>query len=180
MINLIPKEEKKKMIVDFYYRLAILSAVALNLCVLIALLSMLPAYFISSIKDSSIGAKLETQKREPSLSLGEESRLLIKDIDNKLALVEKFEKNKFFVSVQVINAVLLKKRPDIKITQILYENDEIKGKKISIAGTAPSREVLLMFRRALEEDILFKNVDLPVSNFVKGSNISFFMSLISS
>ena len=180
MINLIPKEEKKKMIIDFYYRLAILFVVTLDFCILIALFSMTPAYFISSTKDSLISAKLETQKLEPLTSLGKESLALAKDIDNKLILVEKFEKNKFLLFVNVINAILLKKRPDIKITKISYENNEISGKKISINGTAPSREVLLLFRRALEDEPAFKNVVLPISNFMKGSNINFSISLTSS
>lgn len=180
MINLIPREEKKKMIADFYYRLAILVVVTLSFCVLVALLSMLPSYFISSIKNSAISAKIEAQKLEPSPISEEESSALVKDTNNKLALIEKFEKNKFYLSIQVINAIILKKRPDIKVTQILYENDGADGRKISIAGMAPSREVLLLFRRTLEGDAAFTNVILPISNFVKGSNISFFMSLTSS
>jgi len=67
---------------------------------------------------------------------------------------------------------------NIKITDISYENDSLNGKKISIQGTAPSREVLLSFRQAFENDNTFKQVDLPISNFVKGSNIQFYLSLI--
>lgn len=180
MINLIPREEKRKMIADFYYRLAVLVVVALGFCVLIALLSILPSYFVSSVKNSAISAKIAAQKLKLSSSSEEKLLALVKDTDNKLALIEKFEKNKFYLSIQVINSIILKKRPDIKITQILYENNEANGRKISIAGMAPSREVLLLFRRALEDDTAFTNVILPISNFVKGSNISFFMSLTSS
>jgi hypothetical protein len=68
--------------------------------------------------------------------------------------------------------------PDIKITQILYDNTVAKGdKKVNIQGTAPSRERLLIFRQALEGNPAFKKVDLPISNFVKGSNIQFSLSL---
>ena len=180
MINLIPKEEKKKMIIGFYYRLALLFAVMLDFCILVVFFSILPSYFVSSMKDSLINEKLETQKLEPLPSFGEESLALLNDLDNKLVLVEKFEKNKFLLSVNVINAILVKKRSDIKITRISYENNVINGKKISITGTAPSREVLLSFRRALEDEPSFKNIVLPISNFVKGSNINFFISLMSS
>lgn len=177
MINLIPKEEKKKMITDFYYKLAILFVVMLDFCILVAFFSILPSYFISSIKYSLISAKLENQKLEPLSPLGEESLALVKDIDKKLVLVENFEKNKFLLSVQVINAILSEKRPDIKITQILYENNEINGRKISLTGIASSREVLLSFRQTLEDNPTFKNVVLPISNFVKGSDINFYLSL---
>ncbi|MBU0999320.1 hypothetical protein KKG24_03395 [Patescibacteria group bacterium] len=180
MINLIPKEEKKKMIKAFYYRLGILFVVMLNLCLLVAFFSILPSYFISSVKNSLINTRLENQKLKLLPPLGEESLALIKDIDNKLSLVEKFEKNKFLVSSEVINAILLQKIPDIKITQILYKNDEINGRKISITGIAPSREVLLLFRQLLEDSPAFTSVDLPISNFVKGSDINFHLSLIPS
>ncbi|MFA5840979.1 MAG: hypothetical protein WC847_01755 [Candidatus Paceibacterota bacterium] len=180
MINLIPKEEKKKMTMGFYFKLGILFFFMVDFCILVAFFSFLPSYFISSVKYSLIGEKLEAQKLEPLPPLGEQSLALVKDINSKLDLIEKFEKNRFLVSGKVINSILLKKRSDIKITQILYENSEAKGKKISITGSAPSREVLLLFRQALEDSPNFKNIDLPVSNFVKGSNISFYLTLIPS
>lgn len=168
------------MTVSFHYRIAVLFLIMLNLCILIVFVSILPSYFISSVKNTLVDAKLETQKREPLPLIGEQSLAAIKDTNNKLDLVENAEKNEFLVSVKVINALLLKKRPDIKITQILYENDGVGGKKINITGTAPSREVLLLFRLALEDGPAFKNVNLPISNFVKGSDIQFYLSLIPS
>lgn len=178
MINLIPKEEKKKMTADFYFRITVLFLITLSFCLLIASISILPAYFFSSMKNVLANTKLEIQKLEPITLSGEQSLLVVKDINKKLDLVESAEKNKFLPSVKVINSILLKKRPDVKITQILYENDATKGKKISITGTAPSREVLLLFRRSLEDSSNFKSIDLPISNFVKGSNIQFYLNLI--
>jgi hypothetical protein len=180
MINLIPKEEKKRMTTDFYFRITVLFLVLFGSCILIASIAILPSYFFSSMKNVLADTKLEIQKREPLPLLGEQSLLIIKDINKKLDLVESSEKNKFLPSQKVINSILLKKRPDIKITQILYENDVAKGKKISITGTAPSREVLLLFRKALEDSSNFKSINLPISNFVKGSNIQFYLNLIPS
>ncbi|MDD5721006.1 MAG: hypothetical protein PHT16_00970 [Candidatus Pacebacteria bacterium] len=177
MINLIPKEEKKEKVIDFYFRLVILFIAMLDFCILVAFFSLLPSYFISSVKHSLTSARLENQKLEPLPLQGEDSLVLLKDINNKITLVEKFEKNKFPLSVKVINAILLNKRPDIKITEISYENNGTSEKKISITGVAPSREVLLLFREALENSSSFKNVNLPISNFVKGSNINFNLSL---
>jgi hypothetical protein len=178
MINLIPKEEKKRMTMDFYYKIFVLFFIMAGLSVLVALVAILPAYFLSSVKYSLVNTKLETQKGEPLPQEGEQTIAMIKDINNKLSLVENAEKNKFPPSVKVINAVLLEKRSDIEITKISYENNPVSGKKISITGTAPSREVLLLFREALENSPSFKSVDLPISNFVKGSNIQFYLNLI--
>jgi hypothetical protein len=178
VINLIPKEEKKQMTIDFYFRLGLLFLMMLDFCMVVLFVSVLPSYFLSSVKVTLVNTKLENQKREPLPLLGKQSLAEIKDINNKLDLVDNAEKNKFTLSVRVINSIILGKRSDIKITQIVYENNPISGKKISITGTAPSREVLLLFRQALEDNSTFKNVDLPISNFVKGSNIQFNLNLI--
>lgn len=180
MINLIPKEEKKKMVKFFYYKVVILFLVMMSLIVLMAFISILPAYFLSSVKNNIINTKLAIQKLEPMPKPDEETLGVIKELNDELDVIERARKNQFTISKNVINAIILKKLPDIKISDISYENDPVKGKKVSIQGTAPSREVLLLFRLALEDDVAFSRVDLPISNFVKGSNIKFYLSLIPS
>ena len=177
MINLIPKEEKKRMTTDFYCRVLVLFLLMFGFSVFVASASLLPAYFISAIKDSISNTKLETQKNDAAPSSGEQALAVIKDMNNKLGLVENAEGNKFLISEKVINAVILKKTPNIKIIQILYQNDPILGKNINVLGSAPSREELLQFQQALGDDPAFKNVNLPISSFVKNSNIQFDLTL---
>ena len=178
MINLIPKEEKKRMTVDFYCRLASLFLIALDFCILVALISILPAFIFSSIKENTVNTELEAQKAEPIPSPDQQTLSTINDLNSKLTVVENAEKNKFSVSEKVIDDIIAVKMPDIRITQFLYNDDPMSGKKISLQGTAPSREVLLLFSQALQDSPNFKNVDLPISNFVKGSNIQFSLSLV--
>jgi len=177
MINLIPTEEKSRMITNFHLRLAILFILAASFVMFFACSALLPAYILSSVKNSAINKKLELQKKEPLPQPGEQSLATIKDLNSKLSLVENIENNKFLISEKIINEILSKKNSQIKITQILYQIDPIQGKKITLLGTAPSRELLLSFRQALEDDPNFKNVILPISNFVKISNIQFNLSL---
>ena len=176
MINLIPKEEKKKMVLDFYSRLVVLLFVALDFCILVAFLSLLPSYFISTVKDDFLDTKLELQKEE-DIARGQQSLVRVKEVNEKLDILEGAAKNQFLLSAKVVNAILLKKRSDIKISRIFYEDNQTQGKKITLTGTAPSREILLLFSRALSDDSTFKSVNLPVSNFVKGSNIQFSLTL---
>lgn len=178
MINLIPNQEKKAKVRDFYFRLVVIVLAVVGSCVLVASAATLPAYFLSSVKRNIANEKLILQKSEPVPLIDQDSLRAIFELNNKLNLIEKAKKNKYNISEKVINEVMLKKMSDIKINQITYENDPTSGKKISVYGTAPSRERLLFFRRALEEDTAFQKVDLPISNFVKGSNIEFYISLI--
>ncbi len=180
MINLIPKEEKKKITRGFYCRLLILFLLAGSFSIIIVLVAILPSYFFSSTQNSIINTKLEIQKNELAPLPDQQTLAIIKDLNNKLSLIERAENNKFLISKKVINAIISEKILGIKITDISYENDPLKGKKISIQGNAPSREVLLSFRLALENNNLFRQIDLPISNFVKGSNIQFYLSLIPS
>ncbi len=183
MINLIPKEEKVKMIRGFYYRLAVVFLLAFSFPILIGVGVMTPSYFLIYVKQDLVDKKLEKQKTEPVPLPDQETLAVIKDVNNKLSIVERARKNDFIFSQKVIAAILVEKIPNVKITGISYEinsqNEEsLESRKISIEGTAPSREVLLLFRQALEDSSAFKSVDLPISNFVKGSNIQFYLNLI--
>ena len=165
------------MMTDFHHKLFILFSMVINFCILIAFVSILPAYFVSLSKENSSNLKLQIQKTEGLPATGEQSLNTIEDVNSKLNLVEKAEQNKFLPSVKIINAIVLNKRSDIKITQILYQNDPTLGKTVSITGLAPSRDILLLFQQALEQNPNFKNVNLPISNFVKGTNIQFSLNL---
>ena len=180
MINLTPNEEKKKMSKDFYFRLATIFFTMFSVSLLVASVTILPSYFLSVVEKNSIDTKLELQKNE-SIPLPDQGTLaIIEDLKNKLNLIENVPKNGAVFSQKIINEVVLKKMPGIKITEISYQNDVVKGEIININGVAPNREILLSFRRALEDDPAFSKVDLPISNFVKGSNIIFYLSLIPS
>ncbi len=178
MINLIPNEEKKKMSKDFYFRLVTVLFVMLSISLLIASIVILPTYFLFSTEEDSINTELELQNSESIPLLDQNTLVVIKDLGNKLNLIEDTQKNKFVFSQKVINEIILKKIPSIKITKISYQNNPQTGRKINISGKAPSREVLLSFRRALEDNVAFSKVDLPISNFVRGSDIEFYLSLI--
>src|SRR3989338_2113019 len=156
MINLIPNEEKKKKVKDFYFRFLVMFFTVLGFSILIASASILPAYFISSVKKNLINTKLEIQKNEPIPSPDQTTLAIVEDLNNKLSLIEKTEVNKYIISQKIIKEIMAEKMPDIKITGILYQNNLTKGKTININGTAPNRERLLLFRQALENNIAFK------------------------
>lgn len=177
MINLIPNEEKKKMVRGFYYRAATVFLFALSITMLIASITLLPSYFFSREKKSLNSKKLDTQAAQVGSLKDQEVFAAVSNLDRELTLIEKAGKNKFLPSERVIKAIILRKVKDVKITQFSF-NESREEMKVGINGTASSRETLLLFRQALENDPSFKKVDLPISNFIKGSNIKFYLSLI--
>src|SRR3989338_3457107 len=123
MINLIPKEEKNKMVRGFYYRLAVVYLLALSFPILIGAIVIVPSHFLVYIKSDLANKKLEAQKAEPVPIPDQKTLATIADTNHKLSLVETAQNNKFIFSARVINAIVLKKTPNIKITGISYENN---------------------------------------------------------
>ncbi len=180
MINLIPNEEKKKMIRDFYLRLMAVFFMMLGFSTLVATASLLPAYFAAKAKKNLAVAELVRLEKEPIPELDQEAMASVDELKKKLVLIETAEKEKFELSARIIDEILTEKMSDIKINSIHYEIDPSNGRKITVAGVAPSRERLLIFRQALEQNKAFTRVDLPISNFIKGADITFFLTLYSS
>ncbi len=161
----------------FYYKILVLFFIASGFSIFVLSVSLSPSYFLSRTKVSFIHTKLETQKKEAVPVPDRQTVADIASLDKKLQVIEKTENTSFIISEKVINSIIRKKTFEIKISKISYQTDSIKGKNIIVGGTSPSREVLLLFRKALEDDPTFKNVDLPISNFVKGSDINFSLTL---
>jgi hypothetical protein len=177
MINLIPNQEKKRMIKDFYFRLAVVILLAFSLVMAISSIVLLPAYFISSSKKAFYGEILNAEKIKETDKINKEISDLVSRFDAKLSLLESMPEDRFIVSDRIVKEILSKKISNIKITRIFYEDLGVNKKTINIGGTASSRERLVLFRNALQSDPLFKNVELPISSFIKGSNIKFSLTL---
>lgn len=177
MINLIPNQEKKKMVQGFRVRLLVVLLMALTVAFFIGSVALLPAYFFSSIKKEISNNKLSEQRKMPLPKFEQKALSAVQDLNNKFNLLEKAGGGDFVVTERIINEIALKKMPEIKLTQISYTNDGLESKVISVRGFAPSRESLLTFRFMLENNPNFKNIDLPISNFIKGTNIQFFLTL---
>lgn len=165
---------------NFFFRLVTLFFIMFGFSFLFLILLIFPSYFLLSLKESSVEQHSSVQKKELSQKIDQKAIDDFKKLNSQLSVIEEARGKKFSVSQKVINEIVLQKMSDIKITQISYENDAKSGQKVNIRGLAPSRERLLLFRLALENNIAFKKVDLPISNFVKGSNIQFSISLIPS
>ena len=178
MINLIPNEEKKRKVRNFYFRFFIVLLTVLGFSIIVASAAILPSYFFSSVKKNLIDIKLETQKNEALPSLSQKTLVAVSDLENKLKLIEDTRQTKYVISERIINEIISKKMRDVKITEIIYDSASIKGETVIISGIASSRERLLLFRQALENATVFSEVNLPISNFIQGSNIKFSLSLI--
>ncbi|MEI7810040.1 MAG: hypothetical protein WCI41_00575 [bacterium] len=177
MINLIPNEQKKKITVNFYYKIITVVFFMFGTAVLVATFLILPSYVLSSIKLDITVQKLDSQNKEPIPEVDQKTLSVLNALNSKLDLLEKSEKGKYLVSNKIINEVISKKVDGIKINHISYDSSATGQKIVNVGGIASSREKLLLFRQSFEDYAAFKDINLPISSFIKGSNIEFNLSL---
>lgn len=178
MINLIPNSEKKKMIRDFYFRFITVLFSAVGLSLILVIIALTPAYFFTTFRENLINESLVKQENTPIPTASQQAVSVSEELDRKISLINSFRDSKVKVSEQIISEIILNKLSDIRITQIQYSNSETGETKVLVRGNAPSRERLLLFRIALEDSLAFDKVDLPISNFVRGSNIEFSLNIL--
>ncbi len=74
---------------------------------------------------------------------------------------------------------VLESRPaSITISQFLFSYSGVESNaKLDLHGVATDRTALQSFKTVLEKTGKFTNVEVPISNFVKKTNIDFTISL---
>ncbi|MCX6753178.1 MAG: hypothetical protein NTW62_02440 [Candidatus Nomurabacteria bacterium] len=179
MINLLPTEEKKRILNEYRFRVLTFSFYMIGVCFCIAGIALLPSYFLVSLKENIANQKFIYITSLPVSQPDKETMGVIKDINTKISTINDIETKKFLVLENAFDQVILQKMPDIKIIELGFNINKDGAKEISVRGFAPNRERLLIFRQALESDSSFVKVDLPISNFVKEKNINFNLTLIS-
>ena len=177
MINLIPLEKKKKLIRTFFIRFLTAIVFAIAFGGLVATINISPAYFSANIKLSVAEEDFTAQEKDVLSPAEAEASAKLSGLDKQSEIIANHSDD-FLVSERVIDEILSKKTRDIKINKITYVGEPSGDKEVYIKGKADSRESLLDFKITLERDPSWKEVDLPVSNFVSGSDISFSLTLI--
>lgn len=172
MINLIPIKEKKNIHKDFYIRFFILSFYVLSFGVIVNIILLTPSLFYSSIQKNIIKSQTESLKNN-NTGVDPKYSFLIEDLNFKLKKINDFRKEQFLISENIINEVLKSKTLGINITSINYYKDPIKGKILQLNGYALTRENLLFYKNSLEDNKNFKQIDLPISSFIKSKNLQF-------
>ena len=140
-------------------------------------MAILPAYFLSVERKNLAEEKLQIQENDILTEADLKTDQLAADLNLKLSTIEKVQGKGYAVSEKIVLAVLAGKVSGIKIERIYFENAP-KGMLVNVSGTASSRERLFEFQEELVSNKAFQKVDLPVSNFIQGSNIKFHLDLI--
>ncbi len=175
MINLLSPQYKIEITRNYYMRLGIVSVLFVIVLVLVAVVFLIPSYIAVSTEEKVKKDELTqlAQSRDPELDKISAS---IQSINGKLAVFSEPYVQASFPK-EILAPILQIDVPGITIYEFFYTVVEPTKKTISIRGDAVSRENLLTFTEQLEKTGLFEKIDVPISNLLRGDNVSFGLDL---
>jgi len=170
MLSFLPKKNKQTLLLE--YKLRITTAISFFVCVLfiIALVGLLPSYLNEKVQTDTFRAQFEGKGTD------QDKTVIERKLSNSV-LVEYLAKEiKIFSSKEsfssVISQIINEKQSNVSISRF-----SLNEKSVSISGVADTRGDLIIFQRALQNNSLFSDVNLPISDITKNIDASFTMDI---
>ncbi|KKQ67561.1 MAG: hypothetical protein UT22_C0019G0010 [Parcubacteria group bacterium GW2011_GWC2_39_11] len=175
MINLLPPKEKNKILTEIKIKVA-----AIHWFLVLFFISCLLAFFV--FINLYIKIQLDAQRAKADQIMGFSFKAEELDLEKRIALLDfdVAEINKFYEN-KVYFSEIFDKISAVMPGNIYFTNLTVDKKKeeivVSVSGFSPSREGLLELKKNIDkEGDYFQNVYFPQSDWVKPSDINFFIS----
>ncbi|MBM2817592.1 MAG: hypothetical protein HW401_182 [Parcubacteria group bacterium] len=175
MLELLPNAHKKALKKEYFLRLTAVSLSFLIAVELFFLVSLLPSYFLSVVKESVVNKEFENAMKSNNNSEDKELQADIKETKEMVALLK--SKGDNLLMKDLILKIIDRKSSGIKINGISVSYSKNGQYQIIVKGMSKDRELLKLFAERLRSEKAFSSVDLPISNFTKISDIDFNITL---
>lgn len=167
-MNLLPQQEQSRIRKEYYARLVIVMLFGVAAAVAVALVVLVPVYVSLFAKEKSAAA--ETEALQSALAKEDGTvRAALESFRKEFAMLSLTDEGR---ATTLITRALDKKGNDITVTSVVYDKRGAE-ESLALGGTASTRAALLLFQKALEGEYVFDHVNIPVSNFVRESDIPF-------
>lgn len=175
ILNVLPQEVKNRNKKNYWKRFISMFFNVLAVSFSVAILLLFPSFFFSKQKEVIAENRLESfNLANPDLDNNNIDEI-VKDINFKLDKLSKY-KNSDIVG-DVIVEILKNKPKNVSFEQILFNKRADGVSVVEIHGTSPDRDSLRSLKANFESNLIFENVNLPVSNFIESKNINFNISM---
>ncbi len=174
MLHFLPQENKKRVVQEYLLRNIIFLFAFVLLSVVILISLFFPSMFFSEYRSQTITNQLKTiEQANPTSS--KDAIALIRNIN---ATVKALSDQMAYVPMSdIIQKTISLKNNDIKILGISISVGADNTKNITITGFASTRDSLTLYNQNLRANPDFSAVTLPISTFIKDTNINFTMTL---
>lgn len=173
MLNILSTTEKKKVLLGYRLRLAVIAVFAVGALILSSLILLAPSYLLAVTKYNSQEEQLKILDKKYG-GTGQEKELgaQIREINSKILLLSSGDMTTRLSPPQVILNIIKIKGPAIKIHGFTYDVTPVQ-ERIVLTANARDRDALAAFLETLKKDPTYTTVTLPISSYVKSTNIDF-------
>lgn len=178
MVNLLPKKEKELIGREYLIRLIIIFLILLIITMLLLFAFLIPSYISLSVKENIATGQIDLIRKSVQNKNNADTEKKLNLIMAKISILNR---NGNEYSLENVVYEIIKNKPEkIYISDILYNKIQKKDtveKIITIQGTSSTRDGLLKFRDSLAGVEYFKEVNLPLSNLTKDTDIYFLINI---
>lgn len=175
MINLLPPDYRKELVKEYRLRLVVVVLTLIGVAFLIGVLFVVPSFLVVSsqerllVKEQQVQAQVlatsgNTRDIEKTLQASDRRVTLLESLYSRLLLAD------------VLGVILEKKNTGITLTSLQYEYKQ-DDTMLVLSGVAKTRDELVAFEHALENEANISSVQLPISDLAASTNIEFTMNL---
>lgn len=181
LTNLLPPERRHKLHREYVMRLVTVGALFLSLLIVVSGLLLVPSY--RSLQSMAV------QKQAALTALGGPAKVVSQNENDSAEFVNTVSYlgglGKTVAASAAVRVVILIPREGVTLSSITFSAPSTAGvvktpAKMTITGTAATREALRAYDLALSAAPFISNVDLPISAYAKESNIAFTITLTGS
>lgn len=176
MFNLLPDALKQKIKSEYTLRWFSVLLTSILFIQLVFLCFLFPSWLVSLYKEREVVVRINTVDKTSKTLDTEQITTLIASINTKLEVIN--SKLQYPRVLPIVNSILSKKTNNIYVNGIIFTSDSDKTGSVTIRGVSYDRDSLVSFVKKLQGGGLFKNVDLPISNFARDKNIDFSINAI--
>lgn len=176
MLHLLTDEHREKIVTEYRKRVAIVSLLGVFLVCVICAIFVLPTFFISHGKYSTVLVEQKVLDSELATKEEEGSSESIKNIVLSIEALRIFDKTK--TPSSILNGVVSARPAGVQVRSLVFTPGEDLAMTIDLAGRADTRKSLVQFDQKLKANPLFEEVIIPLGNFAKEKNIDFSIKII--
>lgn len=178
MLNLLPEQQKKKVVREYTKRIWTIVFEGVMGVTIISAVFLLPVYLMSyGVYSAASKTKVDLEARiaESRRNSSEET---IKDVYGTISILDKFKPSA--EPGKLIESAISDKPAGISLDHISYTPSKDNPPVLDIYGQAKTRANLVTFSERLKINSNFSSVYIPISSFTKDRDIIFSIKLIAS
>jgi len=172
MINLLPPREKKILLKQKQFKIVLILGILFLVC--LSCFSLILFLIKTDIQQKLLLQQKALEKKEREFKVSEINNLEsnINAFNQIFSKIDSFYKQELYLT-DIFHTLSQIMPSGFRLTNFSYYQQE---KKALLSGFCPDRDALSEFKANLEKQEIFKEISFPASNWIKSTDIDFFLS----